>query len=213
MLIVIDLSNIQTGSLNQLIETRLRSGQGSQPHWVASNNHATPPWTTLTISRKHSAFSTLSHAGQSPVKIIMDPITAVGLASAIISFVPLGIKVLQNAKEIKDSIDGGVKQNATRQAVIEELQALSGRLRVSQSNNINPPAEQVKLLDLASRCHDLSQQILNLLDKVRPKTSTTRGKYSSAVRVWLKEGEIKDLEKSLYNCREQLIVGLVDLSR
>lgn len=43
----------------------------------------------------------------------MDPVTTVGLASAIISFVPLGINLLKNAREIRDSVDGSLERNQT----------------------------------------------------------------------------------------------------
>ncbi|KAM0354215.1 hypothetical protein ACHAPU_001253 [Fusarium lateritium] len=143
----------------------------------------------------------------------MDPVTAVGLASAIISFVPLGLQLLKNVKEIKSSIDGSVKQNETRQAVVEEMRVLATRLKHPQECSGRIPTEHVELLDLASRCYDLSQQILELLEEVKPKSQRTASKWVSGFRIYTKDGEIKDLEKGLTNCREQLLLGIVDLFR
>ncbi|KAI6765579.1 hypothetical protein HG530_006649 [Fusarium avenaceum] len=140
----------------------------------------------------------------------MDPVTAVGLASAIISFVPLGINLLKNAREIRDSVDDSLERNQTRKAVTEEMQAVSQRLRPTDQTRIAP--EQKGLHDLALKCHELSQQILKLLDKIKPKPQSSFGTYRSAFRAWSKESEIKDLEKRLDDCRSQLALGLVDLS-
>lgn len=142
----------------------------------------------------------------------MDPVTAVGLASAIISFIPLGIKVLQNAYEIKSSLDGSVKQNETREQIVKEMQAVAARLKIRVDESRLKP-KQMELYNLASRCSDLAKQIFDLLDRIKPKGSTTSAKYYSAFRVWCKESEIKELEKSLESCRGQLILGLADLSR
>jgi hypothetical protein len=142
----------------------------------------------------------------------MDPVTAVGLASAIISFVPLGIKILQDVQEIKDSIDGSVAHNEVREAVVQEMLTVTAKLKRNRERGQVAP-EYEKLYDLASRCEVLSQKVLTLLEKVKPKTSTASAKYYSAYKVWRKESEIKDLEKSLGSCREQLILGLLDLMK
>jgi hypothetical protein len=141
----------------------------------------------------------------------MDPVTAVGLASAIISFVPLGINLLKNAREIRDSVDGSLERNQTRKAIVEEMQAVSRRLRPADRTLIAP--EQKGLYDLALKCYELSQQILELLGKIKPKPQSSFSVYRSAFRAWSKESEIKDLEKRLDDCRSQLSLGLVDLSK
>lgn len=141
----------------------------------------------------------------------MDPVTAVGLASAIISFVPLCVKLLQSAREIRDSLDGSVEKNLTRKAIVDEMKALSRRLKSADQARVLP--EQRGLYDLALKCHELSQKILDLLDKIRPKSKSSFENYRSVYRAWSCESEIKNLEKQLNDCRSQLALGIVDLSR
>ncbi|KAK2472289.1 hypothetical protein H9L39_16169 [Fusarium oxysporum f. sp. albedinis] len=140
----------------------------------------------------------------------MDPVTAVGLASAIISFVPLGVKLLQSAREIRDSVDGSVEKNLTRKAIVDEMQALSRRLKSADQARVLP--EQRGLYDLALKCNELSQKILDVLDKIRPKSKGSFENFRSAYRAWSCESEIKNLEKQLNDCRSQLALGIVDLS-
>ncbi|KAM0244909.1 hypothetical protein ACHAP5_005815 [Fusarium lateritium] len=140
----------------------------------------------------------------------MDPVTAVGLASAIISFVPLGISLLKNVREVRDSVDGSLERNQTRKVIVEEMQAVSRRLRPTNQTQITP--QQKGLYDLALKCYELSQQILELLGRIKPKPRSALGAYRSAFRAWSKENEIKDLERRLDDCRSQLALGLADLS-
>ncbi|EGU79652.1 hypothetical protein FOXB_09819 [Fusarium oxysporum f. sp. conglutinans Fo5176] len=109
----------------------------------------------------------------------MDPVTAVGLASAIISFVPLCVKLLQSARDIRDSLDGSVEKNLTRKAIVDEMKALSRRLKSADQARVLP--EQRGLYDLALKCHELSQKILDLLDKIRPKRL---GVAKARLRIW-----------------------------
>jgi hypothetical protein len=130
----------------------------------------------------------------------MDPVTAVGLASAIISFVPLGIKLLQNEREIRDSSDSSLDRNRTRKCIMDEMQAVSRRLQPTDQTQIAP--EQRGLYDLALKCYELSQKILNLLDKISPKSQKSIDIYRATIRAWRKENDIKDLERQLNDCRD-----------
>ncbi|KAF4437397.1 hypothetical protein F53441_13074 [Fusarium austroafricanum] len=91
------------------------------------------------------------------------------------------------------------------------MQAVSARLKV-RIDQAHITQEQMRLYDLANRCASLSKQIFDLLEKVKPRSSTASAKYYSAFQVWRKEDQIQELEKSLESCRNQLILGLVELS-
>ncbi|KAF4338984.1 small s [Fusarium beomiforme] len=77
------------------------------------------------------------------------------------------------------------------------------------SQSLKPPvqvsisSEQRALHDLALKCHELSQKILDLLDKIRPNRKTLFEDYKSAYRAWSCENNIKALEKQLNDCRTQ----------
>lgn len=58
----------------------------------------------------------------------MDPITAVGLASSIITFVEFGFKLVDGAREIHLSTTGKTAHNATAEVVVTEFKLWSARL-------------------------------------------------------------------------------------
>ncbi|KAF5026757.1 hypothetical protein F66182_1176 [Fusarium sp. NRRL 66182] len=141
----------------------------------------------------------------------MDPVTAVGLASAIVGFIPLAVKLVTTAKEIRDAKDNSLDKNRTRQDMANQMQQFAQRLKVPDQTRITP--EQRGLCSLALKCQELSQRITALLDKIKPKNPHAFGSsYRAAFRAWRKEEDIKELETSLRDCQSQLALGLIDLS-
>ncbi|RSM15812.1 hypothetical protein CDV31_004754 [Fusarium ambrosium] len=140
----------------------------------------------------------------------MDPVSAIGLASAIVSFVEIGVNLLRGAKEIRDSANDSLEKNESREVIVEEMKQVAAKLKTPEPGKI--PAEQQKLCHLADKCNDLSQRILELLNKIKPKNNKPLSVYRAAYHAWRKEGEIEMLEKSLGDCRGQLALSLTHLT-
>ncbi|KAJ4191906.1 hypothetical protein NW767_010813 [Fusarium falciforme] len=141
----------------------------------------------------------------------MDPVSAVGLASAIITFIEFGSKLLKGAKEIRDSANDSLEKNASREVIAEAMKEAAAKLKTPEPAQISP--EQQKLCDLAVKCNDLSQRILELLNKIKPKNKKPLHVYRAAFQAWRKEDDIKVLETSLSDCRSQLALSLSHLAR
>ncbi|KAL2673689.1 hypothetical protein Neosp_012132 [[Neocosmospora] mangrovei] len=140
----------------------------------------------------------------------MDPVSAIGLASAIITFIEFGSKLLKGAKEIRDSSNDSLEKNESREVIAEAMKEVATKLKTPEPAQISP--EQQKLCDLALKCNDLSQRILELLNKIKPKNKKPLHVYRAAFRAWRKEDDIKLLEKSLNDCRSQLALSLSHLA-
>ncbi|KAI8654291.1 NACHT domain-containing protein [Fusarium sp. Ph1] len=140
----------------------------------------------------------------------MDPVSAIGLASTIITFIDLGSKLLKGAKEIRDSANDSLEKNESREVIAEAMTEFVAKLKTPEPAQISP--EQQKLCDLAVKCNDLSQRILELLNKIKPKNKKPLHVYRAAFQAWRKEDDIKVLEKSLSDCRSQLALSLSHLA-
>ncbi|KAI8712815.1 NACHT domain-containing protein [Fusarium sp. LHS14.1] len=140
----------------------------------------------------------------------MDPVSAIGLASAIITFIEFGSKLLKGAKEIRDSANDSLEKNESREVIAEAMKEVATKLKTPEPAQISP--EQQKLCDLAVKCNDLSQRILELLNKIKPKNKKPLHVYRAAFHAWRKEDDIKDLEKRLSDCRNQLALSLSHLA-
>lgn len=143
----------------------------------------------------------------------MDPVTAIGLVSSVISLVEFGTKLVLEAKEIRDSVDSTLEKNKIWQEIMESMKEVTNKLVPSTLEYRATDPGQQKLCELATKCRSLSVRILELLDEIKLKSKSLLSIYKSAMKAQLKDGEIKDLEAGLGDCRAQLTSVLIDLTR
>jgi sensor domain CHASE-containing protein len=142
----------------------------------------------------------------------MDPLAAIGLASAIVQFVDYSTTIIHGAKEIYDSATGSTKENQSLEDVVIEMQHLSQKLDYPQ--NAQQTDDEVALSRLAAECKILSDQILGLLTNIKPKNvKSKRQVLWAALKNKWNERDKQELEKRLENCRSQLELQLNFLMR
>ncbi|KAK4451173.1 hypothetical protein QBC34DRAFT_58748 [Podospora aff. communis PSN243] len=138
----------------------------------------------------------------------MDPLTAISLASSILTFIEFGAKVISGAADVYGSPSGLTADGQSTQAVVSEMQKFAVNLR--------PPAEDYKLTPeeralcrLAAACDGICGEIIELIEKCRPTSPMSK---SAALLAGLRsrwyEGERRRLEERLGNCRAQLVLQL-----
>ncbi|KAE9376490.1 hypothetical protein N431DRAFT_181433 [Stipitochalara longipes BDJ] len=138
---------------------------------------------------------------------MMDPLTAIGLVSNIISFIDFSLGLLSGAREIHDSLSGTLEQNRSRGAVVGEMKKFSAKLLAPDASNL--AAEDKELCILATECRTLSSQLVDLLEKNKPKDPKSKSQsLLSALKNKIHEKEVQDLEQRLDYCRSQLELQL-----
>ncbi|KAF5564264.1 hypothetical protein FNAPI_2257 [Fusarium napiforme] len=143
----------------------------------------------------------------------MDPVSAIGLASGILTFVEAGLKLVRIAYNIHRSLDGLVDDNRHREIAASEVNKAALRLEVAGNARLTP--EQESLSDLAKKCKATSTKLVKALNEVKPK-KTSSNPFKSlryAVKANVKTKDINSLENQLKDYRDQLILALVDFSR
>ena len=140
----------------------------------------------------------------------MDPLAALDIASNMIQFVDYSIKLIQGVREIRDS--GDTKENKSLESVTSEMKRLSSKLTIPTHT---PQSEDEKgLCRLAEDCQTLSGEILQLLEKIRPKDrNSVRQSVWSAFKNKLYDKKRSELETRLDKCRKQLQLQLTFLTR
>ncbi|KAK4644143.1 hypothetical protein QC761_0049610 [Podospora bellae-mahoneyi] len=83
----------------------------------------------------------------------MDPVTAIGLVSGILTFVPFGTKLVKGTIKIREALDGTLDENRTRQEVAQEMKRLSARLLPPDDTKL--VAEEKSLCLLAKECSSI----------------------------------------------------------
>lgn len=143
----------------------------------------------------------------------MEALEIIGLVGNIITFIDFGSEVMGIIKETHGSISGATKENEELENHTQMMQNLTIDLTY-QSPQVPSTAAVTGLLDLTTQCRSLSEEILNLLQKLKStKPGSKRETLKAAWRnIWYRGMRI-DLTKRLDQCKEQLNIQLVHMSR
>jgi hypothetical protein len=143
---------------------------------------------------------------------MLDPITAIGLAGNILSFIDYGTKVISTSIDIYDSVSGSTEDTRTSDTIATEMRQFAAKLQSPDQTQLS--GENKALCKLATECEGLAKRILELVEKTKSKNPKSR---SSSLVAGFKtkryEGERRKLEDQLSNCRAQLGLRLNYLTR
>lgn len=144
----------------------------------------------------------------------MDPITAIGLISGIISFVDTAAKIIKLARVIYDSVEGSPEEMAARSEVSADMFLMSQLLARPSQAAVTPDPDEQSLVALAGRCAALSATIIEEVDSLKPKRPGSKtGVLRAALKMLRVEPKIKDLESQRQRCRDQLNIHILALSK
>ncbi|KAI0024282.1 hypothetical protein F4780DRAFT_797260 [Xylariomycetidae sp. FL0641] len=136
---------------------------------------------------------------------------AVGLASAILTFVDVSLKATAAAREAYQSNDGALRQNAKLQSITQDVRLVAGDLRSGCSAKSD---SEKSVKQLAGACADDSQRLLQVLDKLKVPAQEKRVfrrifKAVAAVRANSKaREEIDDLRYRIGEHRNNIMLNL-----
>lgn len=136
----------------------------------------------------------------------MDPITAVGFAASILTFVQFSWSVVSGTYEVRNSAGGITEDKVHINTVIVDLEAVTNNLKCRSLGN----SEHEKALrQLASKCSDLSKKLLKILDNLRVKGKvTTLKSLKVKLESLRKEKDIMAIEKRLSEYQSQILLRL-----
>jgi hypothetical protein len=132
----------------------------------------------------------------------MDPATAIGVASAAISFLDLTIALCKLVGQVRSSANGATKNNAELET---ELNAFKKRTEDITSIQIGKP-----LKDAIDESTAVSTESLALLGSIRTARLDKRFWVPKAVYLTLKhKDDIAALQRRLERCQLSLVQGLI----
>jgi hypothetical protein len=143
---------------------------------------------------------------------MLDPITAIGLASAIVQFVDFSTKLFHDAEEIYVSSAHTTKDNERLEAVVRNMK--NQYLTLSAQNPSRQSKAERALCEIATECNSLSTEILKILQKVKPeKPNSFRSSFSAAFKSKTHSGKIAHLKENLNSYQGQLASTLSLVTR
>ena len=148
----------------------------------------------------------------SDLTAMIDPVTAIGLVSGILSFVGAAEKILKLSWTLYNSVEGCSEEAQIRLELADSMNSISNRIVSAHQPPLSE--EDRALLTLAQECDKLTNDIKNLLQTVKPKRRKSKAQSSlAALKTLVHEPKIRDLEKQLQRCRDQLHFHIAVLSR
>lgn len=149
---------------------------------------------------------------------MVDPITAIGLASNILQFVQIGYSVVVKVHQLNEAVGGATDEQLEAEAVAEDLQDLCAKLSSPlKASSGSLSQDEVKLRDLAQRCYALAPQLLEVLESLKVKSQgSTRRRLEAvqkAVRALMKGDKIKSLQNRLASLQKQITAHLLTIMR
>jgi N-terminal domain on NACHT_NTPase and P-loop NTPases len=135
----------------------------------------------------------------------MDPVSAIGLASAIISFIDFAQQIVTGVDEIYSSTTGATKENTHIETIISDLDDAAGDL-----TEISSKTKHGKALNaLASQCKKVSEDLLQLLNTLTVSGERTTWKVLKiTIRNARKEGKVAKTLARLREYRSQILLQL-----
>lgn len=138
----------------------------------------------------------------------MDPATAIGVASAAISFLDLTISVCRVFGQVVSSPDGATKQNAEIQKRLEMSKSLAEDLKAKRGqanrSQLGPDISKAVEDGIAS-----SDDLLALLQQIKSsRDAKLTGPVKAVYKSFRYRERVRDLQQEVEKCRTMVAQGL-----
>jgi hypothetical protein len=141
----------------------------------------------------------------------MDPITAISLVSSILSFAGAAEKILKLSWVLYNSVEGSSEDTEMRLKLADSMAVMCKR--IVPASQPAATEEDKALVTLAQQCNELTNDIKKEIQTLKPKRRKSKTQSGLvALKTLMAEPKIKDLERRLRRCRDQLNFHIVTLS-
>ena len=157
------------------------------------------------------SFKTFLESLSTTFDMVLDPFSALGLASNVVQFVDFGTKLFAGAAELYHSVDGTLAVNAQLETITKDLSSMSAELGTANHYGTQPVSADVKnLMELALSCKQLADEVLVVLTKLKVPNGHGRWKSirQALAGAW-KEKEIRAYVERLDRFRSQMTAHLI----
>jgi hypothetical protein len=145
----------------------------------------------------------------------MDPLTAVGLAGNIITFIDLSTKVVSRAKQLYESASGATSENDELESLTKNLKDLADKTRrkppnISRNEHFSQNITSETVLDnISQQCIQVADELLETLESVKVKGDgrTLKSAFQAVKTVW-KQDSIDAVQRRLDRISKQLMDGM-----
>ncbi|KAL9606948.1 MAG: hypothetical protein Q9167_008086, partial [Letrouitia subvulpina] len=135
---------------------------------------------------------------------MLDPLTALSLASAIVQFVDFGIKIISETQEIYQSASGATQENVTIGQITQDVKDLSQNVTMNQNVHQAQTYDPL-LIKLAESCEGEAVALLSILNELKvPLGASHWTSFKKAIKSARQKGTVQGLEARLDKLQKQV---------
>ena len=144
---------------------------------------------------------------------MLDPLSAIGLASAIVQFIDFSGSLISETREIYGAGKGSLKQHEELAAITQDLKNLCQNLTPPQTRQAPSPSEdELALEEISKTCKDVAGEILLVLEKLKAKGKYEKFEsFKTALKSALKREKIEEIKARIDRAQAQLQLRLIAL--
>lgn len=136
---------------------------------------------------------------------MLDPLTALGVASSIIQLVDFGRKLVSQTQETYHTANGATIENVTVGEIAKDINFLNRNLKEKTVSLEALGADDVALTDLATSSQKVAEDLLRILATLEvPKDATPWKRIHKAFKSTQKAREIREIESRLNKIQRQI---------
>lgn len=148
----------------------------------------------------------------------MDPLSALGIAAAVVQFVQFTADLFNRTRKIYQS--GASEKTDRLEYIYETLSELSAKLSSPATGirfvNTGLPKDAPSLTELATRCRKYCDELLAAIENIRSKSVSGPRLWRSfrtAMMEVMKKGEIEQLQERIDSYQRLMVIHLCSVSR
>ncbi len=144
---------------------------------------------------------------------MLDPLTAISLASCVVQFTDFGIKLVTGSIELYHSVDGTNAERSNLDKKVTRVRNLADKiiLPLEHKHGDGPASkDEEELIELAKSCKRIASDLLKVLDDLKVKKSAGLGRkwesFQKAVAAQTphNKNKIMALEKELGRVKREI---------
>ena len=152
---------------------------------------------------------------------MLDPLTAISLASAVVQFTDFGIKLVRGSIELYHSADGANAERSNLELNSNRVIKLADKIIFAEHNDDGGPwpEDERQLRELANSCKSIASDLLKVLDELKVKDPAGRGrkwesfKKAVAAQTPHNKNKIADLDKKLRIVQQAMLYEIQVMMR
>ncbi|KAG7118853.1 hypothetical protein HYQ45_015437 [Verticillium longisporum] len=138
----------------------------------------------------------------------MDPVSAAGFASSLITFIDFSYKLIQGSVDLYKSAAGATDDNVRISSIVDDLKKITETISTPATPADDGPHTR-ELNKLALDCHGVSKELTDILEKLKRREGNKAWRsLEAAWKSMRKSDKVAALENQLATYRMQLLLRI-----